>query len=266
MKRVCSVLAAIMASREASAIQADALLEIRDKPGTTDADPNMYGDYDAITGRGASEGATENGTLDMEEVLSYEDAPTEDLKTRPMCKVGGEAEVVDDSVPGERCCRAYEDINYKGFFMDFCLYNFKSTEQYWQLDILGWHNEIGSWRCDETVSIKICAHTDDTSVLQSNDCPDNGLNVQTGFDKNPDVGHKLGNGRDSHDSLWVRARPPNGIDPRGMVFDYPNCEGASFIVETNVWKGFSSQFEGTWKGSWNVYDAQSQFLLAGGNT
>ena len=58
--------------------------------------------------------------------------------------------------------------------------------------------------------------------------------MQTGFDQNPDIGIKEGNARNEHDSIWIR-RPKPGCNPcpKGMVYDLPDCKGATFMVEPN---------------------------------
>ena len=194
------------------------------------ADPFNMAGYDAIIGRGL----TEEGDDTMSNVLYYEDAENEDLKTRPMCSVGGTLNRPDFQGPSPDCCRVYEAADFMGLHYDFCIYNKDTYEKYWQLDTYGWHNEINSWRCGDNVTIKICAHKDDTSKYKGNDCDDGQPNVQTGFDQNPDVGIKEGNGRNEHDSIWIR-RPKPGCNPcpRGMVYDLPDCKGSTFMVEPN---------------------------------
>ena len=67
-------------------------------------DPNRLSNYDAITGRGA----TEEGADTMKNVLVYEDAEDPDDMYRPMCNVGGILDTVDSEGPSDECCRVYE--------------------------------------------------------------------------------------------------------------------------------------------------------------
>ena len=230
--------------------------------------------YDAgTTGRAVTEEVNSNGdVIVMDNVIVDESQAGLDAETRPLCSTGGTFTRQDFQGPSPGCCRVYEADEYFGLHYDFCLYNVLQNEKYWQLDITGWHNEINSWKCADDVSIKICAHINDTRQLQVGDCLENAPNVQTGCGANPTVGTLVGNAVNEHDSLWVRRLnpncPPDEPCVAGMVYDLPDCGGGGFMVTNEFpideYPNETLEFR-SFMGSYNKYDYTTHYMLAGGD-
>jgi hypothetical protein len=86
-----------------------------------------------------------------------------DAEIRPLCSVEGAEGMVDTQGPSDQCCRTYDYVGYEGNHRDWCLFanydpaTWMSTpERYYDLDQLGWHNDISSWKCGNKVQIEMC--------------------------------------------------------------------------------------------------------------
>jgi hypothetical protein len=150
------------------------------KEGTETTDDELKAHTDAVIAENPYNTSYGN---DDEFTYEVEDNPTGDGSSRPLCYIAGFENQTDNQGPSDQCCRVYEYNHFMGRFRDFCFMqkvydpptaangfvsNFEDAafnDKVYQLDDMGWANDINSFKCGKHAYLELCKYPGD---LKSN--------------------------------------------------------------------------------------------------
>lgn len=141
-----------------------------------------------------------------------------------------------------------------GRFRDFCFYkaefvepvtwpisdsdptNFFSPDfaaKTYQLDDMGWANDINSYKCGKHVMIEMCQYPEDKKSRMSEVAPTVDWTMKVDFCQEAyGENRSLAANSDLHDQVTLKLKPN---DPcTGMIYDKPGCSGDTTLVRPDI--------------------------------
>lgn len=104
-----------------------------------------------------------NGPIDLKTAVingvsySFEGwDPATDIETNPVCRMGEYNTQMDETSPGDTCCRVYSQHSFQGAMWEFCgkadgvktEFDLGSDNDLWGKN---WYKEISSYKCGKEI-------------------------------------------------------------------------------------------------------------------